>query len=408
MRVDVVVAYHQPSHQRWWPAVEWGLRENLENIRKVWVVNDGPYEEGSTPSTDLPVMWLYHPKEEFGLCKSLNMGVEASDTEHVLIIEGDEILAPGALATNLEQREEGTLLCCEKRYIEPVSLAVAPIEDFGPTIIEEDHRKELLRYMPERVHNYRQWILCSGGHLLIHRATHEELGGFDEAYGYGLHDYDYAARWMLLKGPASVRYRAGGAVWHIGSGKGRKGPGDASWARFVKTLAPLFDHRFHLACGNKHEPNAVNVDFQYCWGADAYLDCEKLEWLEAGSANVIQHAHFLEHLPPQRAVAHLKAVYQKLAPGGRFLVECPDLEKCCKAYLEGRKEEILQALYSDPAHHERPGWQHFWGWDVATLSAALEGIGFEVDFAGDSDSEKFEWRDLLIEATKPCQKDDGS
>lgn len=42
--------------------------------------------------------------------------------------------------------------------------------------------------------------------------------GFNENYGYGYHDYDFAKRWMQQFGRDSIIY-AGGEAYHIGSGK---------------------------------------------------------------------------------------------------------------------------------------------------------------------------------------------
>ena len=43
MKINVVVAYYQPTQHENWPSVVWGLNQNAEYIDKVFVVNDGAY-----------------------------------------------------------------------------------------------------------------------------------------------------------------------------------------------------------------------------------------------------------------------------------------------------------------------------------------------------------------------------
>jgi hypothetical protein len=101
------------------------------------------------------------------------------------------------------------------------------------------------------------------------------------------------------------------------------------------------------------------------------------------------------------AKAHMADVFKRLQPGGIFEVIGPDVRKCCQHYLNGEKQEALQGLVSDPHTNHLPGWAHLSGWDSETLSEALAEVGFEIDYAGSSDSPHCSWRDYKVEAAKP-------
>ena len=232
MRVDVVVAYHEPTQRQWWDYMMWGLDKNSARLDRVLVVNDGKWQD--PPTAPSHVHFLEHGKEGFGLSRSLNLGFARCDTEFVLVIEGDEILAPGSVERTLQLAKPDHLLCALKRYIDPET-AHHVLDGGLPVFIEEDHRRKM-NPQPER-----RWSLCSGGHLLVARSGHEQIGGFDEHYEYGLHDYDYAARWMRRFGDQTVVWSTElGEVWHIGSGKGREAPPPQSWDRLARTLMPLY------------------------------------------------------------------------------------------------------------------------------------------------------------------------
>jgi len=384
VKVDIVVAFYEDAHQHWWDYLKWGFEQNKEYINRVIVVNDG-YWKTHPIESDPMYTFRDHKREGFGLSKSLNQGIAIAKTDFVLIMEGDEILLPGSLAKTLPLAVEGGLLCCGKVYYEPSDLnALIAGEKIKP--IETDHRWNMQAT--------RHWKYASGGHLLIHR---ESDVGFNEAYGYGLHDFDYAARWK-----GSFRYTPdAGFIGHIGSGKGRNYPDEQAFIRFSKTLGVIHNNNYNLACGQKFDVEAVNVDLDWTSAADVVLDCTYLNWIKSGTAKKISHGHFIEHMSPYMALEHLEAVYCSLAPGGDLVIECPDMNKLCKAYLEGNKEKALQGFFSDPVKQTKDGWQHHTGWDVDTLSEVLVSIGFEINYAGDSFSETCAWRDLRIEASKP-------
>jgi GT2 family glycosyltransferase len=226
MTVDVVVAFYR--QHRFLPLLRWGFEHNKDHIARVIVVNDEPW--GREP--DGPDNWvaLDHEHDGFGLSKSINQGIAAATTEHVLVIEGDEVLAPGSLKKTLAHRPSpGTIFFCPKRYIEEPEAGFVPPQHWLPKFYPQRDHREFLNHADKRKEPY---AICSGGHMLIHRASHAHIGGFDENYDYGLHDYDYGIRWMTAYGvTAAVYHPTMGDVWHIGTNKGRELPSKESRER---------------------------------------------------------------------------------------------------------------------------------------------------------------------------------
>lgn len=220
--LDIVIAYYQ--HQKYWPRVLRGLEENLPQINNVYVVNDDIWdtipESGRLGSR---LNFLGHPHSGFGLSKSLNQGLRAATAEYVLLCEGDEYLVPNSILESLSYAHPTHLVCCRKNYVSQI--------DYDE-VIEFDHRRE---YITVHKKLANPWYFCSGGHLLVHRENAISVG-FDEEYEYGLHDFDFAVRWLTRFGRGSVVY-GGGVIHHIGSGKNRPLPSVSSYRRLGSAIS---------------------------------------------------------------------------------------------------------------------------------------------------------------------------
>jgi len=131
VKVDVIVATYWPDHEKFWPAVRDGIIANLSWILNVYVVSDGVIKKPD--GFELPWNFISTPKREvgIGLSHSLNVGLEQTTADYILIIEGDEILEPGSIEKSCEFAEPGKLIACPKRYVDP--------DDYNK-ILEEDHR----------------------------------------------------------------------------------------------------------------------------------------------------------------------------------------------------------------------------------------------------------------------------
>lgn len=98
--------------------------------------------------------------------------------------------------------------------------------------------------------------------------------------------------------------------------------------------------------------------------------------LPDGCAVELMAIHVLEHVYRWQVPAVLAEWHRLLAPGGRLVLEMPDLVKCCKNVLAGREDQqTMWGLYGDPRTGD-PFMVHRWGWTFQTLAPLLQEVGF--------------------------------
>ena len=107
------------------------------------------------------------------------------------------------------------------------------------------------------------------------------------------------------------------------------------------------------------------------------LEVHALKW------KTIEMIHVLEHFFLWDAEALLKECHEVLEPGGRLVIECPNITFAAKV-LCGVEPSIagtapgqcdMWPLYGDPNHRD-PLMCHKWGWTPDTLRTALVQAGF--------------------------------
>lgn len=96
-------------------------------------------------------------------------------------------------------------------------------------------------------------------------------------------------------------------------------------------------------------------------------------------ADVFRMIHVFEHFFLWEARALLAECHDKLAPAGRLVIECPNLDSAIAA-LSGasgrpKRQWGYWVLYGDPGH-KNPLYGHRWGWTPETLTAELKSAGF--------------------------------
>jgi predicted SAM-dependent methyltransferase len=80
----------------------------------------------------------------------------------------------------------------------------------------------------------------------------------------------------------------------------------------------------------------------------------------------------IEHIPLPVVRDLFAEWFRVLAPGGRIVIECPDLDRAIQEYLDGKQER----LYSIYGRQRFPGDAHHWGYNAKRLRALLESVGF--------------------------------
>lgn len=138
--------------------------------------------------------------------------------------------------------------------------------------------------------------------------------------------------------------------WMIGAGKQRRD----GWRR--------------VDANPRHEPDVV-------------ADCPPIPE-ECRGAEAFEMIHCLEHLYRWDAETLLRQFHEFLVPGGKLILELPNLQSAIDA-LSGksgkpRRQWGMWVLYGDPSHRD-PLYGHRWGWTPSTLRDALVAAGFEND-----------------------------
>ena len=144
--------------------------------------------------------------------------------------------------------------------------------------------------------------------------------------------------------------------------------------------------RLNLGSGDKNLPGYVNVDVapsRKGTEPDVLCDLRELTF-EDGHADEIMAVHVIEHFY-QWEVPGLLAEWRRiLKPGGRIVLECPNLAYAAQQVVEDEarlsqpKEgwpTTMFVLYGDPSWQD-PLMCHRWGWTPRTLALELKRAGF--------------------------------
>lgn len=98
--------------------------------------------------------------------------------------------------------------------------------------------------------------------------------------------------------------------------------------------------------------------------------------LDDSVASELHNYHFIEHFFEWEAPALAAEFYRLLKPGGRLIMELPNIEKAARNLVNGSKEHLtMWPLYGDPGH-KNPYMCHKWGYTNRTIKALLKGAGF--------------------------------
>jgi SAM-dependent methyltransferase len=164
--------------------------------------------------------------------------------------------------------------------------------------------------------------------------------------------------------------------------------------------------KLHVGCGSDLKPGYVNID-EFNPKADVKMPLQKLDYPD-GSLDAVEGYMVIEHLDPQDAVAFVRNVHRMLAPGGRLILECPDLEKVSRLALVFaddteymRKGAFgLRGFFGEPTDHMVTGDYHKWGYTPASALRLLREGGFSKCSVSDAYSHCYPLRDLRMEAVK--------
>jgi predicted SAM-dependent methyltransferase len=139
--------------------------------------------------------------------------------------------------------------------------------------------------------------------------------------------------------------------------------------------------KIHAGCGKRILEGWTNVDVQRIPGAarDPDLLCDlRSVPLPDACAEELMAIHVAEHFYPWELKDEVLPEWKRLLkPGGKLVLEMPDVMKAARNLLAGAGDQMaMWPLYGDNTLRD-PYMMHKWGWCYATIKPVLEAAGFQ-------------------------------
>jgi SAM-dependent methyltransferase len=144
--------------------------------------------------------------------------------------------------------------------------------------------------------------------------------------------------------------------------------------------------KLNLGCGDKIIDGYINVDVVIARAGkkpDVICDLHNLRVFESNSVDEILAVHVVEHFWQWEVVDILKEWVRVLKPGGKMILECPNLISAAEEFLKnpdiaaiGTKEgqRSMWVFYGDPGWRD-PLMIHRWGYTPRSLATVMSAAG---------------------------------
>lgn len=137
--------------------------------------------------------------------------------------------------------------------------------------------------------------------------------------------------------------------------------------------------KLNIGCGNRRLPGYTGIDAVQRPAADIVAPAHDIP-LADGCAEEVLAVHLVEHEFSWRVPALLTEWHRLLAPGGRLVLEMPDVMKCARNLVEGRtgrKPDQLHmwGIFGDDTLQD-PFMMHKSGWWFDRLAPVVRAAGF--------------------------------
>jgi len=133
--------------------------------------------------------------------------------------------------------------------------------------------------------------------------------------------------------------------------------------------------KLNLGCGKISKKGFVNIDQNDFPNVDRVLDIRELDY-PPNSVDYVRMNYVLEHLTYAEGRALLENIFRMLKPNGQFEFSCPDLDKCCKKFLEAKERKWTYWMYNIYGAQRWPGDVHKSGYTFEFIKPILSSIGF--------------------------------
>jgi SAM-dependent methyltransferase len=144
--------------------------------------------------------------------------------------------------------------------------------------------------------------------------------------------------------------------------------------------------RLNLGCGDKILPGYVNVDVVEARAGmkpDVICDLHDLAPFADATADEILSVHVVEHFWRWEVRDVMREWARVLKPGGRMVIECPNILSACRTFLENpgqfsredqNGQRTMWVFYGDPKWKD-PLMIHRWGYTPDSLKELLAEVG---------------------------------
>lgn len=154
--------------------------------------------------------------------------------------------------------------------------------------------------------------------------------------------------------------------------------------------------RLDVGCGVNVHPGFTGVDAYVQGQGIVNAQMWDLPYPDNG-VDEIYCSHAMEHIPKRAVTPVLREFYRVLKPGGRLTILVPDLEWCCRAWLEHKSNDwFMDILFGNQDH---PGEFHMTGYNQRIMVGYLQSAGF----AGDclyAETNSHDQKTLVFQVTK--------
>lgn len=170
--------------------------------------------------------------------------------------------------------------------------------------------------------------------------------------------------------------------------------------------------RLNLGCGDKLLPGYINVDVAPGRGGkapDVVADIRVMGPFGPDCADEIMAIHVIEHIDRWEVVEVLRRWLAVLKPGGRLVLETPNLISACRALLadplkaarSGKTGQMsMWPLYGDPSWQD-PLMMHKWLYTPQSLGEVMHEAGFVRIKQAPAQFKLKEPRDMRLVGSKP-------
>lgn len=366
---------------------------DLSNVEIIVVANgctDNTRDYVNSLGSIAKLIWV---DDAIGYTKATNLGIRESTGDFVVLLNNDTELLPQATNTWLTMLEE--------------PLADPKVGLTGPLQLFDDYsNSDVLIFF------------C----VMVRKSLFSEIGILDEIFSPGGgEDIDFTIR-ANQAGYKSVvvtstsfdainSTNAGGVpIWHKDNRTFRdiseyskvivKRNGLINCKRYNK------DIKLNLGSGGISYPGYLSVDM-HDPRSHVHMDITKLDF-DDNSVTEILASHVFEHLNPYHAIDILKNWLRVLKPGGKLIMEMPNIEALCHKFVTANKTErysILNVVYgsvntTDIGGPDNITSPHLFGWWPESLYDHMAAAGFTNIVFMDEQIPHPELN-FRVEATKP-------